>query len=472
MTRLILLSMALSTAMGAFAQDKLYEEPIGWRGKDIELHTLADRDKQRTCLALCKDDSVRLFVLDSKQAVIQHFYINRTPNETFLGGFMKDDTVYAFLQGSGAASNLHVWVLAISQGIGDDYMVPFAMHHERAVEQISCGDHFLYFTVNKKASQFSIYDFRPGRRCDTMQYQFEPGIWKALTSYNGGFGRDVSVLEIEPDGKISPDLAHTPNKLYWRRDTLFLLMNNYERGVTAVFAFDIRNKKVDFRKIVHNNSATMGPELPAYVDNSMLLDDRLYFVSAEPNKLNVQVRDFYSGKLLREYTAGRDEDIGFKNTPIVQEGSFYHPGSRELAHTRQLLRKMVGGSAVLVANREDSGRVGLTIGAWQQMSSGGGGGGGMWMGGAGPGMTMTFVPSATTFYSGSSIRSSRFKMLLDSASLQHVPGDIPADLGERIEQYTEKKSIPPAGQVLFRNGGRSVYAYYDRDDHQLKLTGF
>jgi hypothetical protein len=80
--------------------------------------------------------------------------------------------------------------------------------------------------------------------------------------------------------------------------------------------------------------------------------------------------------------------ITFKNTPIVQEGSFYHPGKRELGKTRQLINKMVSGSAVLIANREDSGRVGLTIGGWQQMS-GGGGGGGMWMGGAGPGMTMT-----------------------------------------------------------------------------------
>src|SRR5579872_5071035 len=231
MKKLIVLLLALAVVMRAFAQDTIYSEPIGWRGKDIELHTLADRDKERNCLLLCSYDSIRLFVVDSKQAVIQHFYVNRVREEQFLGGFMKADTVYAYFQGTGPNSDLHVWIFNITEGIGDDNTVPFAMRHEKAVEQISCGDHFLYFTVNKKASQFSIYDFRAGKRCDTMHYQFEPGIWKALTSYNGGFGRDVSVQEIDPDGKINPDLAHTPNKLYWLRDTLFLLMNNYEHGV-------------------------------------------------------------------------------------------------------------------------------------------------------------------------------------------------------------------------------------------------
>jgi hypothetical protein len=471
MNKWIALLLMGFVTLSAFAQDKLFEEPIGWRGKDIELHTIADRDKNRNCLFLCKGDSIRAYLVDSKQAVIQRFYFNGLTDEQMLGGFIKGDTIYAFFQASAGISDLHVWTLSIADGATLGYAVPFAMRHERMVEHINCGDHFLYFAVNKKASQFAIYDFHAGERCDTLRYQFAEGVWKALTRYNGGFGRDISVVEINPDEQMNPDMGHVPNKLYWLRDTLFLLMNNnLERGVTAVFSFDIANKKVDLRKIAHNNAAKIHTEdLEEYVDNSMLLDDRLYFVSAESKKLNVQVRDFYSGKLLKEYTVGRDEEIAFKNTPIVQEGSFYNPGKRELAKTRQLIRKMVSGSAVLIASREDSGRVGLTIGAWQEMSSGGGGG--MWTGGGGPGVPMTFV-SMSTYFRSTTVRSSRFKALLDSVTLQHVPGEITTDLGERIEQYTKGVSIPEAGEALFRNGGRYVYAYYDRDDHKIKLTGF
>jgi hypothetical protein len=128
MKKLIVLGLSLSLAMHTLAQDTLYSEPIGWRGKDIELHTFADRDKQRNCLLLCNDDSIRL----------------RVRYEQVLGGFIKDNKVYVFLQSSGANSNLHVWTLDIAEGAGDDYTLPFAMRHERAVEQISCGTRFSF----------------------------------------------------------------------------------------------------------------------------------------------------------------------------------------------------------------------------------------------------------------------------------------------------------------------------------------
>jgi hypothetical protein len=470
LTFLIFLTLLnLGVTLRVAAQVKFFEEPIGWHGKSIELHTVADRDKQQNCLFLCNSDSIRAFVLDRDRNITQHFYFNRLPDEQFLGGFIKDGKVQVFLQGDGANSDLHVWVLDIAGGIGDDYIVPFRMRHERAVEEISCGDHFLFFTVNRKASQFAIYDFRENKRCDTMHYTFEDGIWKALTSFNGGWSRDVNVIKIDPDAPMNPDLAHIPNKLYWMHDSLFLLMNNYQRGITAVFSFDIRAGKVDFRTIQHNNARSMEPPIAYYVDNSMLLDGKLYFVSAEDNRLDVQVRDFYSGRLLKEYDVKRDEEITWKNTPIVQEGSFYKKGPRELARTRQLLRKMVSGSAVLMAGREDSGRVGLTVGAWQQMSSGGPGFGvgTMMMAGSVP----IFV-STGVFFRNNSVRSSRFKVLLDSATLQHVPGEITGDMEDRIERYTDGISIPPEGENLFLIGGTYVYAYYNRDEHKLMLSSF
>lgn len=465
-----ILGICMTITLRVGAQVKFFEESIGWHGKSIELHTIADRDKQQNCLFLCNSDSIRAFVLDRNRSIIQHFYLNRLPDEQFLGGFIKDGKVQLFLQSSGANSDLHVWILDIAGGIGDDYTVPFAMRHERAVEEISCGDHFLFFTANRKASQFAIYDFREDKRCDTLHYTFQDGIWQALTAFNGGWSRDMNVVKIDPDAPMNPDMAHIPNKLYWLHDSLFLLMNNHARGVTSIFSFDLHTRKVDFRTIQHNNAGTMDPPLEDYVDNSMLLDDKLYFVSAEDQQLDMQVRDFYSGKLLKEYAVKRDEEITWKNTPIVQEGSYYKSGPRELGKTRQLIRKMVCGHAVLMANREDSGRVGITIGAWQQMASSGGGGfgvGTMMMAGSVP----IFV-STGVFFRNNSVRSSRFKVLLDTASLQHIPGDITGDIGDRIERYTDGISIPPEGENLFVNAGTFVYAYYNRDEHKIMLSSF
>ena len=466
----ITLLLLLPFCYTAFSQEKFFEEPIGWHGKSIEVHTISDRDKLKTSIFLCKDDSVRVFVLDNNQTVIQHFFINRQTDEQFLGGFIKDNKVYAFFQTSGANSDLHVWTLTIADGLGDDYIVPFSMHHEKAVDQISCGDHFLYFTANKRASEFAIYDFYPDKRCDTLRYQFDPAIWRALTTLNGGWSREMNVTAIDPDGYSNPDIAHVPNKLYWRQDTLLLLMNNYERGVTSVYTFDMIGKKVDLRKITHNNAAGMDKYTFDYTDNSMLLDDKLYFVSAESGKLNIQIRDFYSGKLLHEYNTARNDEIDYKNTPIIQEGSFYKSGPRELAKTRQLLNKMTSGSSVMIANHDDSGHIALTVGAWEKMKSSGGFGVGF-VAGSIAGATMFFVQTGM-YFRNSRVRSSRFKMLVDTTTLQHVPGDIPGDIGDRIEHYTDGISIPPEGETLFRNNGKYVYAYYNRDEHKLMLINF
>ena len=460
---LLLLSLSLATAM--HAQEKIFEEPIGWEGKNIELHTISDHDKQEECLFLCKEDSIRAFVLDSRQAVIRQFYFRRLKEERFLGGFIKGGKVYVFLQHRSGSQDLHVWVLSIDEGVGRDHTVPFAMRHERAVEQISCGDHFLYFAVNKRQSAFSIYDFFENDRCDTLTYTFEDKIWQQLTTFNGGWSTDMDVVKVDADEQMNPDLAHIPNKLYWMRDSLFLLMNGYEKGVTAIFSFDLRSKKVTFRKIYHNAVLRMDPPPLGYADNSMLFGDKLYFVSAQDDQLDVQVRDFYRGWLLKEFTAAKGGEIPFTNTPIIQEGSYFHAGPRELTRTRQLIRKMVNGEAVLTVVREDSGRIGLTIGAWKKEETG------SIVAGIGAPSLGVFVSTGMFFRSGW-VKSSRFKMLVDTATLEHVPGEITADLGDRIEQYTKGVSIPPEGECLFRNGGRFVYACYNRDEKKVVIMGF
>src|ERR1700761_1693970 len=107
MKKWLFLLLAFPLALCAYAQQKFFEEPIGWHGKSIELHTIADREKLQNCVFLCNDDSIRGFLLDNKQAIIQRFYLTRQPGEKFLGGFIKDNKVYAFLQPSGNQSDLH-----------------------------------------------------------------------------------------------------------------------------------------------------------------------------------------------------------------------------------------------------------------------------------------------------------------------------------------------------------------------------
>jgi hypothetical protein len=476
MKKWILSLLMIPFVLHLFAQQKIYEEPVGWASNNIELHTIADKGGQLHCLFLMNEDSVRAVVMDKSRSVLQHFFFPRVHGEDFKGGFVRENTIYAFFQKGSGSADLHCWKWNIVNAAGEEHLISLGMKHERAVGQISCGDHFLFFSVNRKASEFALYDFRDEQRCDTMHYQFPAGVWEALTTEHGIGKREIDFSEIDPEGECSTALARSPNKLYWLKDTLFLLMNQSEKGVTKVFSFDIANKKTSTRKIVHNNAAvTVNPEYGLYVDNSMLLDDRLYFVSAEPEKLSLQVRDFHSGELLREFMVRSEEEIPFKNTAIIREdGAFSKPDGRKPLKTSQLISRMTDdGEALIVATREDSGRIGLTIGSYKIKGSGSGipvvGGLGA-LGAVGALISAASVGAhfARNNWSGSA----RFLTVLDSASAKHLPGDVNTTLEERIELYTANIAIPPGAENLFRNNSRYVYAYYDRAEHKLAMVDF
>ena len=60
----------------------------------------------------------------------------------------------------------------------------------------------------------------------------------------------------------------------------------------------------------------------------------------------------------------------------------------------------------------------------------------------------------------------------DLVELSDCRAVVVRSIGDRIEHYTDGISIPPEGETLFRNNGKYVYAYYNRDEHKLMLINF
>jgi hypothetical protein len=183
------------------------------------------------------------------------------------------------------------------------------------------------------------------------------------------------------------------------------------------------------------------------------------------------VVDLYSGAINKSFVAKREDTISFKNTPIVQEGGAYGAGdSRELSKTKQLLRKMVNGDAVITATPNNYNQIELIIGSYAKMS--GGGGGGMYMPGGGYGGShMVMVPTGG-FNRGGWVKSARFKTLLNADTFEHVEGAIGNSINEKIEYYTGGIKIPPQAENLFMTNGRYYHAYYDKELRKLVILKF
>lgn len=244
-----------------------------------------------------------------------------------------------------------------------------------------------------------------------------PKVWTDVTKSGGLFSKpEINIEKADMEGECDIDVAQNHNKIYVRNDTLYLLMNN-QKAITTVYTFDLINNKMGYRFILHEHDDES--ILPS-VYNSFLLHNKLYYASANTNALFLQIVDFYSGDILKEFKASSKEDITFKNTPITQEDALN--SNRELGKTKQLLRKMAAGRIVITATPDDgnNNNVQLLVGSYKEMSSGGGGGG-MWMGGGGyaGAPSMVFMPTGG-FGRSSWIKSSRFKMLINSETNEHI----------------------------------------------------
>ncbi len=468
----VIISILLSfCALQTVAQQKHFEQPIGWRGKDIQLHTISDKSKQQSCTFVVGKGTIRAFVFNNKVEVVQQFNIPLKSIDKVLGGFIRDNKAYIFTEQAGK-DILHNWVLDITTGETKDRFIEFDLKKEKVVDHLSGGDRFLYCTSNNKTSEFIIYNFTSEQQFDTLRYHFDESGWNDLTT-DGALVRKVSLKKVDLEGECSIDVAVRANKLYLRNDTLLLVMNNHPDS-THVVSFDLPHKKVDPWLIKHHFTLPGGEIGPyAFSDNSFLLRNKLYYLWVTSDSLCVQVADLFSGVINRSFVAKREDTISFKNTPIIQEGTSNSAHeTRELGKTRQLLRKMVTGDVVITATPNNNNQIEVIIGSYAKINTNRGGGG-MHMAAGGYGAPMVMVPTPTGgFNRGGWVKSARFKMLLNADTFEHVEGAIGNSINEQIEYYTKGIKIPREAENLFMTNGRYYHAYYDKALRKLVILQF
>lgn len=203
--RVIICTLLSFCMLKAVAQQKHFEQVIGWRGNAIQLHTISDKSKQQSCTFVVGNESLKALVFNNKVEVIQQFNITLQSIEKVLGGFIRDNKAYLFTEQAGN-DILHNWVLDITTGETKDSFIEFDLKKEKVVDHLSGGDRFLYCTSNNKTSEFIIYNFTSEQQFDTLRYHFDETGWNDLTKERA-FTRKVSLEKVDLEGECSIDVA-------------------------------------------------------------------------------------------------------------------------------------------------------------------------------------------------------------------------------------------------------------------------
>ena len=457
------------------AQSLVSSKHIGWSGSEILLQTIHDKSGGFHASLLENLDSFKVILYDRTFTGVHEYSLPRINQEDLVAGYIKEGKIYLFCNYH-SPNGYHNYTIDISSGEIKFALVLSDKRKEKLIDRISSGDYALWLGIDKKNSNFVIYNWRNQEDMDTITYHFkDPVMWESITKSGSFFGRDVDVAKIDEAGLPDIQSVSAKNKVYLIHDTLFLTMNR-NLANTIVYAFDLNNKTVNYRLIenesvkkVYNQYTRENKVEGDYVDNSYLLNGKLYFISASDESLHVSISDFYSGARLKYFEVKREDTIDFKNTPVLQEGkALYFNNTKELTKTKQLLRKMTSGNAAIAAINDSIGTA-ITLGSNKEVQQMGVPGYGfssgsstIWVGGGGPG----------DFSRGTWTKAVRFRMLVDSMTFQHIPGDMETSINDRIDEFSHEIKIPEHAENLLFQDGRYIYIYYDKKKQSLVLQQF
>ena len=457
------------------AQNRQYVENIGWYGKKLELHTILNRTRQSSCTFLLSSDSIRAFVFTGPLKLMRQFSLPRQSETKLLGGFMRDSSVYMFTEQTGK-DELHCRALnVITQEIREN-IIPFDPEKEKTVTHISAGNHFLYVTASNKRNELIVYNFSNEQAGTPLRYQFSDEQWKELTT-PGFLTRNVQITKIEQDGDLNLQNLVKRNKLYLSNESVLLVMNNHIDS-TRIISYDLKQQKVSSRVISHNPGKAASKNV-SYSDNSFLFRNKLYYVRATNDSLQVQIADPWSGAINKSYSAVSDEDITWRNTPIVDEERLGgQTGVRNREKTRQLLRKMIKDSAVIMARPYGNDQIEVVVGSYAKrilttQTPGSYNNDGFTGRPASMGSRYIGSPTYTngSIHRETWVKSMHFKVLLN-ADFSHLPGEPVSSTSERIERYTANLHIPSELENIFVTNGQYYYAYYDKEVRRLVVLKF
>jgi hypothetical protein len=121
------------------AQEKKTEQYIGWKSARVQLHTISN--KQFSCTFMLNADSIKALVFDNNSKLVQQFTVSKKNNEKFLGGFIKNNSIFLFMDNA-SSPGLHSWLFSITDNTIKENIVPFEINKEKIIGRLSSSEHF------------------------------------------------------------------------------------------------------------------------------------------------------------------------------------------------------------------------------------------------------------------------------------------------------------------------------------------
>jgi hypothetical protein len=355
--------------------------------------------------------------------------------------------------------------------------IELPLKKENFATAVSFNGKFYFLTSVRGKSILRLYSFKDGSQYEARTYDFsDKHFFSSPLIMTLDDALNKRVVEVDNQSPNAIDLTSKKSKLYAFGDKIVLTLDNKISG-TNVITIDLKSLDATFnffRHAVFDCGETAPVSTNSYIHNNLL-----YQMKVCPSEMRVQIRDLLTGTTIKEFKTQRDEEISFRNTPIMQEkeASLLDP-ERELPKTAQFLRKVARGDAGLCAYISNS-ELELIIGGIKKTEGG-------------PVALPTFTqgssiqtpyglvtnpynPTFGGFMSYLNTKSVYFRCRLEPETFAHQPGamSLKGNAFDRIQQFIDgQKKEDLTARTVFRKNGVYFLAYYIKDDNRFTIRIF
>jgi hypothetical protein len=211
-----------------------------------------------------------------------------------------------------------------------NFVMPFT--NEVIVSTFSANNFFYILSLPKGDTKLKLYAFYEGRYL-IRSLDFSKFTFKDADNHPTTFSKllaDYPIQKIESQSYNPLPATAGKIKMYVSADAIQLTFDQ-NAAYTQVFTISTSTYTVTERIvpqiIVEDGSS-----------NSFLHSQKLYQVSVNDEQLNLTATDLSSGKAIKTYKAGRDENISFKNSPLLEQMG--NRRSTEFKNTKRFLRRL------------------------------------------------------------------------------------------------------------------------------------
>ena len=278
----------------------------------------------------------------------------------------KDDSYRVFLTNKNQNSFASV---RFSFNDGSTSFKEFSIdENETFIQTVVSKNKFYLIAGSKFNNSLSIYTFNENgdpqkNNIDISELRFidTKGKNKGLTSL---LIEGENLNKFDENTPNSIELTSEFRKMFVRDHTILITLDHHKMFTQVL--------QIDLNTLLANSFQFRKPKLgeKAKRTNSYLNGDQLFTLATTKDKFTVEILDFETGNLIKEYSATKNDSITFKNTPIMQEGGLYD-SSRELGKTKRFLRRIAKGNTGLSV-RKVTNKYHVTIGGYIVQNTGGG----------------------------------------------------------------------------------------------------